>query len=143
MRWVSIVALALILAACATVQPLPVKTGDICFGCREPIVEVRLATEMIDAGGRAYKFECPGCMAKYLAGHPEERPKAIFVTDFAGGKMFRAESANFVPIVTDANRGETDYAAFRTAKEAAAFAAEHKAPVPVTWAALMKTAAGG
>jgi hypothetical protein len=142
MRWFSVISLAFILAGCSSVQPLPVKSGDICYRCREPILEVRLATEFIDATGGAYKFKCPGCITKYLAEHPDERPKGVFVTDFPSGKMLRADSAVYVRFKVDGNRGEVDYAAFRDRKDAAAFAAERKADPPIDWAGVSKAVTG-
>lgn len=140
MRLLLIVVLALILAACATVQPVPVKSGDNCYRCREPIVNLRLATEFVDANGRAYKFKCPGCIAAYLAEHAEEQPKAVFVTDYPTGKMLRAESATFVRFVMNADRNQMDFAAFRDVKQAMEFAKEQKTAATADWPGVLRSA---
>lgn len=142
MRCLPVVALALILAACASIQPIPVRSGDTCYRCREPITEVRLATELVTTGGHAFKFKCPDCMAKYLAEHPEEQPKAVFVTDYPSGKMLRAEAATYVRFEVNPDRREMEYAAFRDVQAAAEFAKQNKATA-TDWPGVLRMTKAG
>lgn len=137
-----LIAVALITAACASVQPLPIRAGDTCFECREVIAEPRLAAELIDANGRAYMFSCAECMAKYLVAHPEERPRGVFVADYESGEFTRADSATFVLFTVDPARGKTTYAAFRETGQARAFAAANRAEAQTDWPGVLKAVAG-
>lgn len=139
MRYV-LIAVALVTAACASVQPLPIRAGDTCFECREVIAEPRLAAELIDASGRAYVFSCAECLATYLAAHPEEQPKGVFVTDYQSGKFTRAESATFVLFTVDPNRGKTTFAAFSESNQARVFAEANKSATVTDWPGVLKAA---
>jgi hypothetical protein len=131
---VSIVALVtVIFAACSSIAPVKVNAGEQCFRCRRIIDDARLAGELIDRNGFVAKFRAPGCMAKYLATHPDERG-AVYVTDYTSGRMVPPESALFVPVLLNRNTGERDYQAYRERADADAAASEAQ---PVTWAAVM------
>jgi hypothetical protein len=137
LRRLTLGALAVFFAgACSSITPLPIHTGDSCFRCKRPIADTRLATQAI-GGGLASSFRTPGCLAKYLADHPAEQ-NVVFVSDYTGGKMVRAESAVFVPTLNRDN-GERDYIAFkdRTAANAEATARETS---PVTWIDVLEQA---
>lgn len=122
--------------SCASVSPVAINAGDQCFRCRRPIVERALAAELMDGNRLATKFRAPGCMAKYLADHPEETG-TLFVTDYATGKWIRPERARFVPVVLNRNTGESDYRAFFNQADADAAAAELQA-LPIDWPAVME-----
>ena len=64
-----------------------------------------MAAELLDGNRLASKFRAPGCLAKYLADHPEETG-TIFVTDYVTGKWIRPEQAKFVPVVVNPDTGE-------------------------------------
>ncbi|MGE5244375.1 MAG: hypothetical protein ACM3SQ_09125 [Betaproteobacteria bacterium] len=120
MKLLSRVALALALAAgaaCSSITPVAVNVGDQCFRCRRPILETRLAAEMVDSSRLAYKFRTTGCLAKYLVDHPSDTG-TLFVTDFTSGKMMPTADATFVPVVLDPNTGESDYRAYRNKADA-------------------------
>ena len=128
---------ALFVISCSTVSPVAVHPGDQCFRCRRPIVETAMAGELLD-GKLVSKFRAPGCMAKYLAAHPEETG-AILVTDYATGKWIRPDRALFVPVVVNRDTGESDYHAFLNKADADAAAADlHTAPVD--WHTVMEKA---
>ena len=128
---------ALLTLSCSSVRPMAIHDGDQCFRCRRPIAEKAMAAEMMD-GTFASKFRAPGCMAKYLAEHPQETG-TTFVTDYATGKWVRPDKALFVPVVLNRNTGETDYHAFVNKTDADAAAAESHT-VPVDWPTVLKNA---
>jgi hypothetical protein len=119
----------LLVLSYSAVRPVAIQAGDQCFRCRRPIVETAMAAELMDGNRMASKFRAPGCMAKYLADHPEETG-TIFVTDYVTGKWIRAEQARFVPVVVNHDTGESDYRAFfRKADADAAALTLHTTPV--------------
>ncbi|OFW16923.1 MAG: hypothetical protein A3F69_05400 [Acidobacteria bacterium RIFCSPLOWO2_12_FULL_66_10] len=128
--------LILVAGACASVKPMPIRTGELCFRCRRPILETRLAAQTI-GGGLASNFRAPGCLAKYLADHPGDH-STMFVTDFASGRMIQAEAAVYVPTV-DRDNGERDYIAFsdRTTAQSEATA---RSTSLVSWDAVLEQA---
>ncbi len=126
---------AVVLLSCSSIAPVKVNAGEQCFRCRRIITETRLAGELIDRNGFVSKFRAPGCMAKYLAGHPDETG-AVYVTDYATGRMLGPEAAMFVPVLVNRHTGERDYQAYR--EQAAAEAAALEAGTqPVSWASVM------
>jgi hypothetical protein len=122
--------------ACSSIAPLPIHTGELCFRCKRPIADTRLAAQTI-GGGYASNFRTPGCLAKYLADHPTEKD-VVFVSDYAGGKMLLAQSAVFVPTLNRDN-GERDYIAFRD-RAAANAEAMTRQTSPVAWADVLEQA---
>jgi hypothetical protein len=125
MRAAPVIAVALFLSACASVKPVPVRSGDVCFHCRQTITDISLAAEVISPQGHAFKFSSVSCLTEYLREHPEEAVRAIFVTDHARGKMLRAQQAWFVKFPVDPKLKRLDYAAFREKDTAASFAETH------------------
>jgi hypothetical protein len=128
----------LLVLSYSAVRPIAIQAGDQCFRCRRPIVERAMAAELMDGNRLASKFRAPGCLAKYLADHPEETG-TIFVTDFTTGKWIRPEQARFVPVVVNSDTGESDYRAFfRKADAEAAALALHT--TPIDWKTVMSHA---
>jgi len=115
---------------------MPIRTGELCFRCRRPIIDTRLAAQTI-GGGLASNFRAPGCLAKYLADHPADQSTA-FVTDFASAKMIRAEAAVYVPIV-NRDTGEGDYIAFSNRTTAQSEATARSTSL-VSWDAVLEQA---
>jgi hypothetical protein len=115
--------------ACSAVVPARINVGDQCFRCARNITDTRLAGEQI--GAFVEKFRAPGCMAKYVVKNPDDRG-AIFVTDYASGKMLPPAEAFFVPVVLDEKTGERDYRAYSAKDAATAAAAEARTEV-VDW----------
>lgn len=128
--------LVLVLAACASIKPMPIRTGELCFRCRRPISDTRLAAQTI-GGGLVSNFRAPGCMATYIAEHPGDQG-AVFVTDFTSGRMVRAEGAVYVPTVNRDN-GEHDFIAFSN-RVAAQDEATSRSTSFVTWDAVLTQA---
>lgn len=116
------VAAGLVAFGCTAVQPLAIRTGDRCFNCGRPIENVRVAGEIIDNEGHAMKFRTAGCMARYVAQHPDEQAnyRAVFVTDYANGRFIKAGTATYVKMPLEPGSMERDYVAFASASAAAA-----------------------
>ena len=129
---------ALLTLSCSSVRPIAIHDGDQCFRCRRPIVERATAAELMDGSSFGSKFRAPGCMAKYLADHPNETG-TTFVTDYATGKWMRPDQALFVPVVVNRNTGESDYHAFLNKADADAAAAEAHT-VPIDWQTVLQKA---
>jgi len=130
-RLAALGALAIAVAACSTVAPVKVSPGEQCFRCRRLILDTRVAGETIDRNGFVSKFRGPGCMATYLAAHPDDRA-TVLVTDYDTGKMVPAAKAFYVRQVVDARRGEIDYRAYVRRADADALAADTHTTA-VTW----------
>jgi hypothetical protein len=128
---------ALLTLSCSSVKPMAIQAGDQCFRCRRPIVEKAMAAQMLD-GSFASKFRTSGCMAKYLADHPNETG-TTFVTDYATGKWVRPEKALFVPVVVNRDTGERDYRVYLQKADADAAAAEVQS-VPIDWTTVLEKA---
>ena len=136
MRWVVPVALGLALLACSSLQPLPVRVGETCYGCRQVISEAKIATEMIDDKGHAFKFDTVECLARYVTEHPDEKIDGVFVTDFKTGRMFNATQAYFVKGPVMPGGMKKNYVAFRASSDASAYAKEQNTTT-VEWKAVM------
>lgn len=137
---VTLAAAALLVVACSSVKPVQVSAGDTCYRCRRVILETRLAGEMVDPNGLAYKFRAPGCMAKYLAEHPQETG-TLFVTDWSTGHMIDPARATFVSFIMEENSMERDYRAYLKKADADAFAAQVKTTA-VDWKTVLEKAKG-
>lgn len=112
-----------ILAACASVKPAEIQSGDRCLRCRQPVSDLRVAGEIIDRMRAPFPFRTPGCLAKYIKATPAEQITAVFVTDFRSGRLIPADSAWFVPAKlpgSDGRKLESDYIAYRSRGDAEA-----------------------
>ena len=124
--------------ACSTIAPVKIAAGDQCFRCRRYISEERVAAETIDANRFVAKFRGPGCMAKYLVNHPDDK-STVYVTDYTTGKMIAPDAGFYVVEVVDRKTNETDYRAYRVKAEADAYAAQTHA-APIGWDAVLARA---
>jgi hypothetical protein len=107
--------------SCSSVAPVPIRAGDICEGCRRPIQNVKIASELVPPAGRlAMKFRTVSCMARYLHEHGDAGD-AVFVTDYSNGRFISARSAIFVRSEIDETTKELDYYAFSDVSAAVAF----------------------
>jgi hypothetical protein len=131
--------LLVVFGACSSIAPVPIRNGEVCFRCRRVIVDSRLAAQTI-SGGLVSNFRTSGCLAKYLADHKDDK-SALFVSDYATGKLIPADLAYFVPTV-DRDTGEKDYMAFSSRSAADAEAFSRKASW-VRWNAVIEKAATG
>ena len=134
--WIGL--LSLVLLSCASVAPVKVIPGDQCFRCKRIIHDERLAAESIDGNMFAAKFRGPGCMAKYIAAHPD--PTAtVFVTDYPTRKMIPSRDAFYVPVVVDKKTNEADYRAYARRPEAETAAYELRTTM-IRWDAVLARA---
>ncbi len=137
-RTIALLAIVMAAASCSSVKTAPVKVGDVCFRCRRTIVEPKLAAELVDAGGRAFKFRSAGCMATYLREHPEDKG-TVFVTDFTTGRMLPARSATFVPTMVGQGRDRTrEFVAYNASSDAREAAAREQSTT-LDWAAVLSS----
>jgi hypothetical protein len=123
-----LVVAGLVVAACGT-EPVRMMPGDLCARCRRVIAETRVAAELVDKAGRAYKFHSAGCMAKYLKKNPDDQSAELFATDYGTGRLVKVSSVKFVPTMMDK---DLDYAAYYTDKGAAEAAGREKS-TPIDW----------
>ena len=128
----------LLVLSYSAVRPIAIQAGDQCFRCRRPIVERAMAAELMDGNRLASKFRAPGCLAKYLADHPDETG-TVFVTDYVTGNWIRPDQARFVPVVVNRDTGESDYRAYVKQAEADAAALALRT-TPVDWNVVMANA---
>lgn len=138
----AVFALALAGAACSSVKTVPIFAGDTCFRCRRIITDTKVAAEVVDSGGRAFKFRTPGCLATYFKAHPEELATSkVFVTDYHSGRFIPAKNALFVPTTLfDGSDRTRDFKAFASASEARK-TAEEALSRPTDWGGLLKSVA--
>ena len=141
MRWVVPAVAGLVLLACSSLQPLAIRTGETCYGCRQVISETKIASEMIDANGHASKFDTVECLARYVNEHPNEKIDGVFVTDYRTGRLFSATNAYYVKGSVMPGSMRKNYAAFKASADAEAFAGEQKATT-VQWRAVLDEVKG-
>lgn len=132
-------ALALIVlfaAGCSSLPPAPIAVGDVCTRCSRVIRNTRLASEIVDSGGRAWKFRTPECMAKYIATRNPDI-SVIYVTDFSSGRLVKANAVTFVPsTIVEGKEMTREYVAYYNSQAARA-AAEREKSAPVDWDQLL------
>ena len=118
LRTVCVVVASAAVLSCAA-APVKIATGDQCYGCRRSIRNARLASEIIsgECSRLVSKFRGPGCLARYLADHPDEQG-VVYVTDYASGKMMRPAKAFFVAEIVDHHTGEMEYRSYREESDA-------------------------
>ena len=139
MKRAAVALVALLTAGCSSLPPQAIRAGDVCFRCRRVISDTRLAGEIIDSGGRAFKFRTPRCMATYL-NNIKPDVGAIYVTDYQSGRIVKASAVTFVPtMLVDGLQREMDYVAFSSENEARKAAAREKT-TPLDWDELLRTA---
>jgi copper chaperone NosL len=126
------------LLACSSLQPLPIRSGETCYGCRQSIGEPRIATEMIDANGHAFKFDSVECLGRYINEHPDEKVAGVFVTDFKTGRLIGATHATFAKGNADPRTMMKVYAAFASSDDAQAFAKEQNS-TPGDWKTVLQS----
>lgn len=123
----------LVMVACSGMQPVQISAGDVCFRCRKMINEPRVAAEVVDKDGRAYKFRTTGCMAKFLKANPTEKFDGLFATDYATGRLVKVTAVKFVPTMIGEGRDRAlDYIAYYD-DAGAAQAATREKTTPVDW----------
>ncbi|MFN3975131.1 MAG: nitrous oxide reductase accessory protein NosL [Dehalococcoidia bacterium] len=111
-------------------KPPPIRYGrSVCAYCGMIINEARYAAGAVLEGGSSRLFDDIGDMFLYFRAHPEERPLALFVHDYATEQWIRAETAYYVvspQILSPMGHG---IAAFAQRPQAEAFAQEKQGRV--------------
>jgi copper chaperone NosL len=131
------IAVMLVASACSSTTPVPIKAGDVCFHCRQMIIDTNMAAEVIGQTQHAFKFSSVGCLTEYLRDRPNDNPRAIFVTDYPRGKMIPASGARYVKFTVNQRTNAMDYAAFSESEAAQQFAQQHESTV-LAWNDVMK-----
>jgi copper chaperone NosL len=132
--------LGIALVACSSVDPVPIRAGDVCIHCKHVVTDPRLGAELIADDGTISKFESAVCLAEYLAGHGVG-DVSIYVTDYSSGEFFPVANAMFVR-AKDArdDGGERHFHAFKSPQDAKKFAEDHGSGV-VDWAMVRQLSA--
>lgn len=132
MKRMALALLALLVAGCSSLPPAPIAAGDTCTRCGRIIRDTRIASEIIDSGGRAFKFRTVGCMAKHIvAKNPDA--SVIYVTDFTSGRLVKAKAVTFVPTtITEGTSRTVEYLAYYSSAAASNAAAREKT-TPIDW----------
>jgi copper chaperone NosL len=140
MKRAAIALAALLAAGCSSLPPTPIYANDVCFRCSRAIGDTKLAGEIIDTGGRAFKFKTAACMAKFIV---KQNPDAgaIYVTDFQTGRLVKATAVTFVPMMVGEQyrNKELAYMAFSSSRTAREVAAREKTTA-VEWEQVLETA---
>lgn len=136
MKRTALALVAVLAAGCSSWSPVPIAAGDVCTRCHRTIRDTRLAGEIVDNGGRAWKFRSAGCMAAYVA---QKNPDvaAIYVTDFQNGRLVKANAAVFVETtIGEGLQKEQVYVAYSSSGAAREAAAAQKT-TPMEWEQLV------
>ncbi len=139
MRAAAIIALALLVCACGSYSPQPIRAGDICETCKKQITNVKFGGEVITKQGQVLKFRTPECLAAYTRLNAEA-VGAKYVTDYQTNRMIRPESATYVRTVLDENSREMTYAAFSQVSEAVKFGRDQMS-APIDWLQIQRMSA--
>ncbi len=135
------IALMVVLAAgCSTLPPAPIAVGDVCVRCSRVIRNTRLAGEIVDSGGLAWKFRTAECMAKYMTSKNPDAA-AVYVTDYSSGRLVKATAVTFVPslILVEGKDKTREYVAYYNSSAAREAAAREKT-TPIEWDQLLEVA---
>ncbi len=135
------IALMLVLAAgCSSLPPAPIAVGDTCTRCNRTIRNTRLASEIVDSGGLAWKFRTAECMAKYITSKNPDAA-AVYVTDYSSGRLVKASAVSFVPslLLVDGKDKTREYVAYYNSNAAREAAAREKT-TPIDWDQLLEVA---
>lgn len=137
LMWLGLVAL---IAGCAPPKAAEIRAGDVCYRCRRTIAEPKLAGELVQKNGMAFKFRTVHCMAQYIAGQPAPIAEqgTFFVTDYTTGRLIQAGRATYVIATIDDMTNERDYLAYGDANQAKAAAQQHASQI-YDWAAVVKS----
>ncbi|HEY3382016.1 MAG TPA: nitrous oxide reductase accessory protein NosL [Vicinamibacterales bacterium] len=131
-----------LLVACASVQPVAIRVGDVCDGCRRPITNAKIAAELVPPSGLPLKFRTVTCMARYIKEH-QVSASEVFVTDYGSGRLIHVRSAVFVKSEIDDRTKELDYYAFGDVASAVAFGKKSGGSATDWPGILQRIAAGG
>lgn len=134
------VALVVLLATgCSSLPPAAIAVGDTCTRCNSRIRDTRIASEIIDSGGRVFKFDKASCLAAHIV-EKDPDAAAIYVADNTTGRLVKASAVQFVRMpVADGRQQGLDYVAFYSSNAAAA-AAQREKTTPIEWTQLLEEA---
>ncbi len=113
--------IALVVPGCGTREPKPIDIfpEDNCSYCRMAVSDQRFASEIIDTGGEAFKFDDIGCMLDFLKEKPEVQAQARFVKDVETRQWIPYEKAVIIDsdLQTPMGSGKIAFADAERARE--------------------------
>lgn len=120
--------LSVFFVSCST-EPQPINYGkDMCEHCGMTIMDKKFGAEMLNAKGKAIKFDSGECMVWYLHSENKFQPSRYLVVDYVSeGELIDATQAFYL------HGGEVNspmggkLAAFKTKEEAEKFNIEFRA----------------
>ena len=136
MRRILLLGLVLLIGACSSVSPVAISTGDVCYRCRQPISDLKLAAEAISQNGMVMKFRTVKCLAQHLSAD-QGTMAGVFVTDYVTGRFLRPEAATFVHAPVTDETWKLEYVAFGNIQQAVTFGDTHSTK-PVDWARVVQ-----
>jgi nitrous oxide reductase accessory protein NosL len=137
MRILAVLALATILAGCASPKPIDVVLGEACARCKRPIGNAQIAAQQVALNGFGTKFRTVHCMATWIAQQKKPVAGRYWVADYKRGRWIAAERATYVRVVVNPNSMERDFIAFAD-PAAAAEAARTNQSAAVGWADVLE-----
>lgn len=99
MKWISVIAVFILLISCS-VNPEPLVAGrDQCYTCKMPVADTRYGAEVVTRKGKIFKFDDIICMVQYLnSGLIEQKDiSSALVANYQNGKeLIDASGACFL-----------------------------------------------
>jgi copper chaperone NosL len=110
------------------------EKNDLCATCFMAVKDSGYAAQIVDAQGKALKFDDIGCLFAYISAKPETQIKARFVQDSGTKEWIALEKAVFVALTAKKTPMAYGIHAFADATRAQAFIAANPPPRVVTLA---------
>lgn len=89
---------AVLMAACSSGEPRPVRSGDRCDYCLMGVAQERFAAELVTRTGKLHIFDSIECLAGFLESDAAESDaKSLWVTDYESPpRLVNAHRAYFI-----------------------------------------------
>ncbi len=137
MKYLFTILALLLLMACGTTEPEPIKlNSDQCGSCKMSIADGRFGAEIITTKGRIYKFDDIICLSSYVQEN-KMNVAGFYVHDFANeNTLIPAETATYLKGGTISSPMRGNIAAFSTTEDAETFKDTLQATT-ITWSAIL------
>lgn len=135
MKYLVLILIVFLLAACNT-EPVPIEFGnDMCYTCKMTLMDSKFGAEIVTKKGKVYKFDDVNCMLGFYHSDFEEQSNAkhILVINFAKPTEF-IDATNAWYLKSDSIRSPmaSGIAAFATDEEYSPFKKKWKA-ILMSW----------